>query len=223
MPYDPAVHHRRSVRLRGYDYAQAGAYFVTLVTQGRECSFGEIVDGDMRLNEVGEIARTEWEKSAAIRREIESDAFVVMPNHIHGIVVIVEPTAVGADGRPPLPDTASGIGGHGHAPLRDAPSPNVPPYRKPKSLGAFIAGFKAAATKRINEMRAMPGAPVWQRNYYEHIIRTEKELETIRRYIINNPRRWELDEENRPNSGRTAVRPHQRPIYQKRKPTQWSR
>jgi putative transposase len=187
MPYDPAIHHRRSIRLRGYDYAQAGAYFVTLVTQGRECLFGEIVEGVMRLNDAGEIARAEWEKSAEIRREIELDAFVVMPNHIHGIVVIVEPGTGGADGRPPLPDmVAPEDGGRGRPPLP----------RKQKSLGAFIAGFKSAATKRINEVRVLPGVPVWQRNYCEHVVRNETDLTRIRAYIANNPLAWASDSDN---------------------------
>lgn len=96
MPYNPNQHHRRSIRLPGYDYAQAGAYFVTICTNQRECLFGEVVDGEMRLNEYGRVVEDEWFASACIRCEIELDAFIVMPNHIHGIVWIAEP--VGATG-----------------------------------------------------------------------------------------------------------------------------
>lgn len=88
MRYDPDKHHRRSIRLHGYDYAQAGAYFVTICTQNRECLFGDIEDGEMRLNDYGRVVEEEWLRTATIRREVELDAFIVMPNHVHGIIVI---------------------------------------------------------------------------------------------------------------------------------------
>ncbi len=171
MSFDPATHHRRSVRLPGYDYAQPGAYFLTAVVQGREPLFGDVVDGEMRLNEYGRMVREEWLRTEAIRAEIVLDVFVVMPNHLHGIVLF-------GDGNP--------VGAHGHAPLR----------RPSRSLGSLIGGFKSAATRRINEMRGSPGAPVWQRNYYEHVIRSERDLEAIRQYILNNPSEWADDPEN---------------------------
>ena len=163
---------RRSIRLREYDYRQAGVYFITVVTHGREMLFGEIAGGGTRLNEFGRIVEDEWQKSSVIRREIELDVFVVMPNHIHGIVNIINPD-VGATGRSPL---RSG-----------------PPAR---SLGAFVAGFKSAVTKRLNNLRHTPGVPVWQRNYYEHVIRGDRELLRVREYILNNPLDWEHDREN---------------------------
>jgi len=172
MTYGPAKHRRRSIRLREYDYAQAGAYFVTICTQHRECLFGEVVDGQARLSMPGEVVAAEWLRSARIRGEIELDAFVVMPNHVHGIVVIRD---VGAHGRAPLPS---------------------PPHRPPRSLGSFVAGFKSAATKRINAIRGTPGLPGWQRNYYEHVIRDEDDLDRVRRYIAENPLRWDEDPEN---------------------------
>ena len=172
MRYDPTKHHRRSIRLREYDYGQAGAYFVTVCTQDRECLFGEVVDGGMVLNAPGKVVAAVWLRSAVIRGEIELDVFVVMPNHLHGIVVIRD---VGAHGRAPVPTA-----------LR----------RSPRSLGSFIAGFKSAATKRINEIRGTSGTPVWQRNYYEHVIRDEDDLARVRRYIAENPLRWSEDPEN---------------------------
>jgi REP-associated tyrosine transposase len=172
MKYDPAKHHRRSVRLKEYDYAQPGAYFVTLVAYNRQCIFGQFVNGDIALSEFGQIVSEEWNRSAAIREEIELDAFIVMPNHIHGIVIITN-RSVGATGRSPL------LAG--------------PPKH---SLGAFIAGLKSAATKRINEIRSTPGLPIWQRNYYEHIIRDEESLDRIREYVLTNPAGWETDPEN---------------------------
>jgi putative transposase len=126
----------------------------------------------MRLNPWGQEAKAEWEKSAQIRIEIEMDAFVVMPNHVHGIIVIA-----GAPGR-----------ATGRSPLQSGPTR--------RSLGAFVSGFKFAVTKRIRELRHTPGVSVWQRNYYEHIIRNEESLNRIRQYILENPARWELDREN---------------------------
>ena len=91
MPYNPQIHHRRSIRLKGYDYTQAGAYFVTLVTQERACLFGEIVDNVMRLNLAGQVVRAEWQRLASAFPDVQLDAFVIMPNHVHGIIVITEP------------------------------------------------------------------------------------------------------------------------------------
>ncbi|GLI32783.1 transposase [Desulforhabdus amnigena] len=169
---------RRSIRLRGYDYSQAGAYFVTICTQNRECLFGEIVDGEMRLNTAGKIVADEWVKTEEIRNEIEMDEWVVMPNHLHGILVI----------------TGSGITPHGEGDRRcRGDQPVAPTGPRPRSIGAVMAGFKSAVTKRINELRRTPGQKLWQRNYWEHIVRTETELNRIREYIWNNPAQWELD------------------------------
>ena len=200
--YDPTKHHRRSIRLPGYDYTQPGAYFVTICTHNREPLFGHVVNGEMVLNAWGRIVWEEWFRSAEIRAEIElfPDEFVVMPNHIHGIVWIVEtddPNArahgdasnVGVTGRSPMHGRAPNVGATGRSPLQ----PRGP---APRSLGSFIAGFKSAVTKRINALRGTPGARVWQRNYYEHIIRNERALNAIRRYIAENPQRWHLDRHN---------------------------
>ncbi len=175
MPFDPARHHRRSIRLKGYDYARAGAYFVTVCIYRRECLLGDVLNGEMVLNAYGRIIWDEWFRSVEIRHEIELDEFVAMPNHIHGIVIIHDGNAVGATGRSPLQP------------------PRGPSKR---SLGAFMAGFGSAITKRINQMRHTPGVPFWQRNYHEHIIRDEKSLNNIRRYIRANPMMWAYDTEN---------------------------
>jgi putative transposase len=171
---------RRSIRLKGYDYSQAGAYFVTLCTYQQHCLFGAVSAGTVQLNEFGRIASDEWSKSTDVRQEIELDAVVVMPNHLHGIVWIINPD-----------EQTTPVGAHGRAPLQRNKL-----WRPPKSLGSFIAGYKAAATQQINWLRHTPGAPVWQRNYYEHIIRTERALTAIRQYIFQNPLRWELDRYN---------------------------
>lgn len=99
MNFAPQEHHRRSIRLKGYDYSQAGAYFVTLVTWQRECLFGEIGQGKMALNEIGEIVREEWERTAAVRQNVELGEYVIMPNHVHGILVFVDDGDVGATRR----------------------------------------------------------------------------------------------------------------------------
>jgi len=177
MKAAPQTHHRRSIRLKRYDYAQPGAYFVTICAQNRECLFGEIVAGEMRLSEAGRIVLEEWERIPKIRSEIQLGEWIIMPNHIHGVIVITEKDSI--------------VGAHGRAPLQDAM-----PKRAPRSLGALIAGIKSITTKRINVQRGMPGAPVWQRNYYEHIIRNEAEWEHIRGYIQINPVRWEEDQLN---------------------------
>ena len=182
------LHRRRSIRLKGYDYTQPGAYFVTICTHGRAMLFGRVVDGEMALNAYGEIVREEWFRTAQVRPYVElfPDEFVVMPNHIHGIVWIV-----GATRR------VAPTNGHPHGPV-------------PGSLGAIIGQFKSIVTKRINALRGTPGAPVWQRNYYEYIIRTERALDAIRRYIAANPLRWDLD---RYNPAATGTDPMARDLW----------
>lgn len=218
LKYDPAnvratgrwpQRNRRSIRLQGYDYSQAGAYFVTLCTQDRECLFGEIVNGEMRLNEAGRVVAHEWIKTAKIRDEIELDEWVVMPNHFHGILVIADGRGdpqVARKNPPVAPMNGTTISGE-QGDRRVAPT-----GPQPRSIGAVMAGFKSAATKRINELRQTPGTKLWQRNYWEHIVRNEPELNRIREYIHNNPAQWELDKLH-PSSlyGRPAGRPYPRP------------
>ncbi|PSB02986.1 transposase [Merismopedia glauca] len=180
MKYNRAKHHRRSIRLPEYDYSGSGSYFLTLCTYQRQCLFGDVVDGAMQLNDVGAIVSEEWKRSAIVRHNIELDASVVMPNHFHGIVIINKP--VGAQCIAPLPQS----------PIHNQQTYKL--HRKPQSLGSFVAGFKMSVTKRINAIRETPGIPVWQRNYYEHIIRHEKEWHILRQYIANNPQSWELDQ-----------------------------
>ena len=230
MPYDPTRHHRRSIRLKGYDYSQAGAYFITICTQDRAGLFGEIVDGEMRLNEYGQIVRDEWFHTAVVRPcvVLYPDEFVVMPNHVHGIIWIVDTDADGGDNVGAQRRCAPTF----HAPTSDAPTFHVPtsgghtpgtptPPRHavdgvtpnnviPGSLGAIVRSFKSMTTRRINNLRNMLGASVWQRNYYEHIIRHERALNAIRQYIIENPRRWQMDREN---EARTAPDPLAQAIW----------
>ncbi len=176
---------RRTLRLKGYDYTQPGAYFVTICTYRRQPLFGEVADdGVMHLHPFGQVVREVWFETARVRPYVvlHEEEFVVMPNHVHGIIWIVE-----VDGQPAVVGATRRV-----APTEDGRARGP----KPGSLGAIIGQFKSLVTKRINALRGTPGAPVWQRNYYEHIIRTEQALDAIRRYIAVNPQRWHLDRYN---------------------------
>jgi len=172
---------RRSIRLKGYDYTRPGAYFVTVCTHRREMLFGEVVNGVMQLNAFGEIVWKCWDEIPTHFPNVELDAFIVMPNHVHGIIVIVADGMVGATHASPLPDPQ--YLSHPRGPA-------------PQSLGAIVGSFKSAVTRRINHMRGTSGAPVWQRNYWEHVIRTERVLNAVRQYIHDNPPRWSFDRYN---------------------------
>jgi len=202
--------HRRSIRLRGYDYTQPGAYFVTICTHDREHLFGEVIDGEMRVNEFGQIVQEEWFRTAQVRPyvQLQPDEFVVMPNHVHGIIWIVDDDATDARAQRSIVGAQRSIVGAQRRPVvgaqrrpvvgaqrRCAPTADVP-HVVPGSLGAIVRAIKSAITKRINILRNTPGASVWQRNYWEHIIRTERALQAIRRYIRDNPLRWDMDRYN---------------------------
>ena len=175
---DPERKHRRSVRLAGYDYGSPGAYFVTICTHGRECIFNGPKFGD--------VVEATWRGISFHFPNVRSDEFVVMPNHVHGIVWILEANVVGAQHAAPLPAVA-GLAGRHAAPLRSV---------APGSLGAIVRSFKSAVTKRLNEILGSPRALVWQRNYYERVIRNEGELRRVREYVRLNPLRWDFDCEN---------------------------
>lgn len=161
---------RRSPRLANYDYASPGTYFVTLCTTAGKLTFGEVRDSNVRLNRYGSIVAQCWNDIPQHFGEVGLDLYVVMPNHLHGLVVLGD-------------------------------SINVPPsLLSCPSLHKVIGAFKSAATRRINALRATSGAPLWQRTFYEHVVRSDHGMERIREYIVNNPAKWELDEEN-PRSG----------------------
>lgn len=145
---------------------------MTICVRDRECLFGSIEDGDMRLGEIGHVVAESWKWLISRYQYIDSDEWVVMPNHLHGIIHI-------ADDR---------RGGSRTASTRDSHD-----TIKQKSLGSLIGAFKTVSTKKINQMRNTPGGTVWQRNYYEHIIRSEHSLNEIRNYIVNNPATWRSD------------------------------
>ncbi len=176
MMYNPDQHHRRSIRLKGYDYTQPGAYFVTICTHQQVDTFGELIGGEMKVNPSGRAVQEEWLKTAEIRSNVQLDEFVVMPNHVHGIIMILNRR-----------DTAR------HIPAARS-IPTVEKFSEPVSgsLPTIVRAFKSAVTKRINILRSTPGGLVWQQNYYEHIIRNDRSLNRIREYIHYNPHREHL-------------------------------
>ena len=173
--YDPEKHHRRSIRLKGYDYAQPGGYFVTICTQNRACLFGAVTDAEMQLNNAGQIVKSAWEELPARFPSARLDAFIVMPNHVHGIIIVGAQFIAPSDG--------SGKGAINQGVMNHAPT-----------LGKIIRAYKAVSTRLIR----WEGIPdfAWQRNYYEHVVRDEESLDRIRRYILGNPARWTTDREN---------------------------
>jgi putative transposase len=189
-------HERQSMRLRHYDYSQAGAYFVTVCTHRRTCLLGSVVNDVMQCNAHGHIVQACWEELPRHYGHVTLDAFVIMPNHVHGIIWIAN---VGAGSPRPVPSNDARAGAE-TAPLRQsdvqaaAAGTQVAPLRPP--LGQIVAYFKYQASKLINAKRNMPGGAVWQRNYFERVIRNERELNAIRQYIQDNPLRWALDAEN---------------------------
>ena len=259
MTYDPARHHRRSIRVKGYDYAQPGAYFVTICAQDRECRFGTVADGVMHLNDAGRMVASVWDELPIFYPGVGIDAFVVMPNHIHGIIILhADPShLVGAGPRacpagpracPPGPRACPGRDGRNRDDNRDGdpirgprdgsrtadatgqaggarsrpgpgqargPAPTAVPGMgsdegaaqagnsgpRTLSLGDVVHRFKTMTTKRYADGVKLAGWPpfpgrLWQRNYYEHIIRNDVALNRIRDYIEANPALWETDPEN---------------------------
>lgn len=193
VKFGPKIHHRRSIRLQGYDYSQAGGYFVTLVTWHREFLFGEIANGEMRLNKIGKIVEWEWLELSKRLPYVELGAHMVMPNHFHGILFIHENVGATRQGQTrPNPSEGQlqsmipdGIDG---SPLHHGP--------KPASLGAIISQFKSRVTKHIWKFPEFKETPIWQRNYYEHILRNETDFQNKTDYIEANPMLWDKDDEN---------------------------
>lgn len=180
--YNPQIHHRRSIRLAGYDYTQAGAYFITICTHKRQNLFGDIVNGEMILNEYGKIAANSWQELARHFPHITLGEWVIMPNHVHGIIVI-------GRGEAPADDQSTTTLSDNRRVLRPSP----PNGTDPGSVGAIVQNYKSVASRKINKLRSTAGAPVWQRNYWEHIIRNEQAYQRIANYIINNPAQWGAD------------------------------
>jgi len=177
MTYNQETHHRQSIRLPYFDYSQPGYYFITICTKNRECLLGNIINNKIKLSEIGKIVKQCWLDMPKHYPNVELDEFIVMPNHLHGIIIINDPINKYRRGgvTPPLP------------------------MENKIPLGKIVAYFKYQSTKQINKLTHAPGQMIWQRNYYEHIIRNEKKLERIRYYIGNNPYNWQTDRNNPEN------------------------
>ncbi|MEM9003379.1 MAG: transposase [Cyanobacteria bacterium P01_F01_bin.86] len=230
MGYNPEKHHRRSLRLPHYDYATAGHYFITICTYQRRCLLGSIVDGEMQLNELGNVVRSQWLRLPQCYSHLQLDVFVVMPNHIHGILTLnpqhVPSVGAGSAKIPSSPtqkfttkpapgytpeqsiagnrsDGDKNSGGSGfernvqdRTERRSAePAPTGGGGGgKRHGISEIVRGFKTFSARRVNRLRRVKGVPVWQRNYYEHIVRDETALKNIQRYIQNNPLSWWEDQ-----------------------------
>ncbi len=165
--------HRRTVRLKEYNYSRAGGYFVTICTHNKEPIFGQFHDHQSVLNKLGDAVRTEWLKTAELRETVSIDEFIVMPNHFHGIIMLIENhLPISQEGTALCAPTERGFG-----------------ESTKGSLSTIIGAFKSASTRQINLVRKTPGAPVWQRSFYEHVIRDENDLANIRKYIKFNPQK----------------------------------
>jgi REP element-mobilizing transposase RayT len=169
--------HRRSIRLKGFDYTKPGAYFVTICTHRRDLLFGDVASGQMKLSAFGQIAHDEWWLGEKKRPDIQLDVWTVMPNHVHGIVSIV-PGPKGTARRAPT-----------ELPRRFGRAISG-------ALATLVGAYKSAVARRINQARQTPAQPVWQKGFYEHVVRNETELNRIREYISCNPERWPFDPDN---------------------------
>jgi REP element-mobilizing transposase RayT len=168
MGFDPEKHHRRAMRLKGYDYSLPGMYFVTICVRERECALGEILNGNLYLSEFGEIAFNFWEPVTQHFPNVIIDQFIVMPNHVHAIIHICE-------GKKPTLNQ------------------ELTEHRSSPTLGNIIGYYKYQTTKQINQIGENVGTPFWQERFYDHIIRNDEELNATREYIVSNPLKWELD------------------------------
>jgi site-specific DNA-methyltransferase (adenine-specific) len=232
MAFNPDIRHRQSTRLRDYDYSSQGIYFITICVKEKEFLFGDINNGQMIQSELGLIAEKIWREIPSHFEHVLLDKYIVMPNHIHGILIIQDREEVNFVGathalspkfeksgnHPPathaLLITSNHVGAQHAAPLQKATG-SQPWNVKPGSLGAIIRSFKSAVTREINIQRNTPGASIWQRNYHDHIIQDLNELTSIRQYIQKNPAKWADDEFNPVNMAAKRTR-HAVPMPKKR-------
>ena len=188
--YNPDIHHRRSIRLKGYDYSRSGLYFITLCVVDRICVFGNIVDGKMQLNDIGRLVEEEWLNTINIRKgDVRLHNYIVMPNHFHAIIEICEcmdecdsSQILNTDN---VGECEKGECEKGECEKGECDSP-LRMKSPSKTVGAIVRGFKGAVSRQL-------GYSVWQRNYYEHIIRTGESYRQISDYIVNNPTKWQDD------------------------------
>lgn len=165
MKYNPKIHHRQSVRLRNFDYSQSGLYFITICTVQRQMLFGEISNGEMQCNDLGKLVNQHWQFIPDHYPGTQLHDFIIMPNHLHGIIQLVGAQFI-------------------------APELNQGAINRAPTVGNIVRGFKAKLTYAAHHMGIMPGASIWQRNYHEHIIRNEMSYQVTANYVRTNPQRW---------------------------------
>ena len=185
MTSGPDLPQRKSIRLQGFDYAQAGAYFVTICTQGKRCLLSSIVGKSVELTLAGEIVRAVWNSLPERFPRLVLDEFVIMPNHLHGVLGLI-----GAGLAPPAVNPGKTVS------MMEADAPKKPAAPKKYSLPDVMGAFKSISTIQVNKRLQRKGIPLWQRSYYEHIIRKGEDLRKIQQYILENPLNWALDTEN---------------------------
>jgi REP element-mobilizing transposase RayT len=211
MVYDPRIHHRRSIRLHGYDYARGGVYFITICTQDMASIFGVVAEGEMFLNEAGRLVQEAWEGLPNRFESLILDAFQVMPNHMHGVFVLPGPgldpalaKATGARIVQPYQDrrgracptrVGSREVNQGMA-SRPFTASSVTARPRRTSIGDVVGAFKSISTIAVNRLLSRTGTRLLHENFFEHIVRDVVELKMIRDYIIHNPQRWLEDPDN---------------------------
>lgn len=193
--FNPQKHHRHSIRLKEFDYSQAGAYYVTIVAWQRQCLFGEIMKGEMKLNPYGKIVQKWWNEIPKRFHIVGTSAFIVMPNHVHGIIIIHD----NRRGTVPVPKNEANFNNIQSSHENDETGKSggeTPPLRVP-TLGQIVAYFKYQSSKEMNALDSTGTiTKFWQRNYYEHIIRDEQDMQNKTDYIESNPMMWDEDDEN---------------------------
>jgi putative transposase len=173
VPRNPFVHNRKSIRLQEYDYSRSGEYFITICTYDKKCVLGEVIEERKRLSPIGEIAKKYWEEIPEYFPEIKLDEYVIIPNHLHGIIIITKCRDL----------------------INQIPTNNFPLMKNQKvTLGKIIRHYKARSAKHIHDAGYIDFQ--WQPLFYDRIVRSDKELDNIRDYIINNPLKWYHDDEN---------------------------
>ena len=220
MAYNPHIHHRKSIRLKGYDYSQEGLYFITICVQDRKCLFGKIENDEMMLNDFGIVANDQWEKLTERFSNFELDVFQIMPNHMHGIIVLNDPVGATLAVVPnktgfPNDAVAQNVAVAHDAVAHDAIKHDAvgnddaemhlragaSPAPTNATVGDIVGAYKSLMANgclEIYKSKNETMGKLWQRNYHEHIIRNEKSYQTISDYIINNPAKWNDDKFYKP-------------------------
>ena len=193
MEYNPKIHHRRSIRLKGYDYSQAGLYFITICCEDMQCRFGNIENNEMVLNEYGNVAHNEWVKLSERFANFEVDVFQIMPNHMHGVILLNNVANVGA-GFTPAQNDGQWVGAGFTPAQHDGQPQGIAPTSA--TIGDIIGSYKSLVANgclKIYKSKNETMGKLWQRNYYEHIIKNESSYKTITEYIVSNPQQWDKD------------------------------